>query len=62
MLSVEEIKKMVNEGESYHVDFKRSVPPKVRELSEEVCGFANASGGYVLIGVDNDNQICRIRN
>ena len=57
MLSVEEIKNMVKDGEGYHADFKRSVPPKVRELSEEVCGFANASGGYVLIGVDNDNQI-----
>lgn len=57
MLSAEEIKKMVKDGESYHADFKRSVPPKVRELSEEVCGFANASGGYVLIGVDNDNQL-----
>lgn len=48
---------MIKTGEGYNVDFKRSVPSKVRELSEEVCGFANASGGFLLIGVNNDNQI-----
>jgi ATP-dependent DNA helicase RecG len=29
------------------------VPQKVREITEEVCSFANAAGGYVLIGVDD---------
>lgn len=48
---------MIKGGEGYYVDFKRSVPSKVREISDEVAGFANAAGGYVLIGVDNDNQI-----
>lgn len=57
MLDAEDILKMVKDGEGPKVDFKRSVPSKVRELSEEVCGFANSSGGFVLIGVDNDNQI-----
>ncbi len=44
-------------GEGYTVDFKQSVPPKVRELTEEVCSFANASGGFVLIGVNNKGEI-----
>ena len=48
---------MVKGGEGYNVDFKRSVPSKVKEISDEVAGFANAAGGYVLIGVDNDNRI-----
>lgn len=48
---------MVKGGEGYNVDFKRSVPSKVKEISDEVASFANATGGYVLIGVDNDNQI-----
>ena len=39
------------------MDFKRSVPSKVRDIAEEVCSFANSAGGYVLIGIDNDNQI-----
>lgn len=48
---------LVKGDEGYNVDFKRSVPSKVKEISDEVVGFANASGGYVLIVVDNSNQI-----
>lgn len=43
--------------EGYNVDFKRSVLSKVKEIYDEVAGFANAAGGYVLIGVDNENLI-----
>ena len=57
MLSAEDIKALVDGGEGYNVDFKRSVPSKVRELTEEVCSFLNASGGYILIGVDDKNEI-----
>lgn len=57
MLTASQIQEMVRGGEGYNVDFKRSVPSKVKEISDEVAGFANAAGGYVLIGVDNDNQI-----
>jgi len=52
-------------GENSKVEFKESVPSKVRELSEEVCAFANASGGFIFIGVNNANQIvndCLIDN
>lgn len=57
MLTASQIQELVKGGEGYNVDFKRSVPSKVKEISDEVAGFANAAGGYVLIGVDNNNQI-----
>lgn len=57
MLSAEEICELVAGGEGYNVDFKRSVPSKVRELTEEVCSFLNAAGGYLLIGVSDSNEI-----
>lgn len=57
MLSAEDIKNLVSGGEGYNVDFKRSVPSKVRELTEEVCSFLNAAGGYLLIGVNDSNAI-----
>jgi ATP-dependent DNA helicase RecG len=64
MLTDKEIKELVEGGESYNVDFKRSVPSKIRDLTEEVCSFANAAGGYVFIGVDDNNRIvgCDIDN
>jgi ATP-dependent DNA helicase RecG len=57
MITTEDIKRMAEQGESYYVDFKVSVPPKVRDITEEVCSFANAAGGYVLIGVDDHGNI-----
>ena len=57
MLSAEEIKSLVRGGEGYNVDFKRSVPSKVRELTEEICSFLNAAGGYLLIGVNGSNEV-----
>lgn len=57
MLTASQIQELVKSGEGYNVDFKRSIPSKVKEISEEVAGFANAAGGYVIIGVDNDNRI-----
>ena len=47
---------LIAQGEGQHVEFKESVPSKVRELSEEVCAFSNATGGYVLIGVNNKSE------
>lgn len=46
-------------GEGQYVEFKESVPSKVRELSEEVCAFSNASGGFVLIGINNKNEFVK---
>ena len=57
MLSAKDIKALVASGEGYNVDFKLRVPAKVRELSQEVCAFANSEGGYVLIGVDDSGRI-----
>ena len=36
-------------GEGQHIEFKEAVPSKVRELSEEVCAFSNATGGTSLL-------------
>ncbi len=52
MLTPEEIKSIARSGDGYNADFKSSVPSKVRELSQDVCAFANSEGGYVLIGID----------
>jgi ATP-dependent DNA helicase RecG len=57
MLTIDDIKLIVASGEGYNAEFKVSVPSKVRDLSEEVCAFANAAGGVVLIGVDDTNRI-----
>ncbi|WP_028298623.1 AlbA family DNA-binding domain-containing protein [Olivibacter sitiensis] len=57
MLTPEDIKTIVNSGEGYNAEFKVRFPSKLKELTEEVCAFANAAGGILLVGVDDDNHI-----
>ena len=57
MLTSDDIKLMTSNGEGYNVEFKVSVPKKVRDLAEEVCAFANVAGGYLIIGIDDNNKI-----
>ena len=56
-MTPEKIKQIVISGEGFNAEFKVSVPSKVKDLTEEVCAFANAAGGTVLIGVDDFNII-----
>jgi len=48
---------IVNSGEGYNAEFKVNLPSNLKSITEEVCAFANASGGVVLIGVDDKNTI-----
>jgi ATP-dependent DNA helicase RecG len=56
-LTSAEIESIVQSGEGYNAEFKIRVPNKVKELSEEICAFANSAGGILLIGVSDDNVI-----
>ncbi len=57
MISPEDVKLLLESGEGYNVEFKLSVPSKIKDLTEEVCAFANAAGGAVIIGVKDSNEI-----
>lgn len=57
MLNPNQIESIVAAGEGYNAEFKVSIPSNVKGITEEVCAFANASGGVVLIGVDDANNI-----
>jgi ATP-dependent DNA helicase RecG len=51
------LQSIIQSGEGYNAEFKIRVPNKLKELSEEICAFANAAGGILLIGVSDDNVI-----
>lgn len=57
MLSINEIKSLINSGEGFNLEFKVRIPNKIKEITEEICAFANAAGGTVLLGVDDNNII-----
>lgn len=56
-LTPEGVQSIIQSGEGYNAEFKIRVPNKLKELSEEICAFANAAGGVLLIGVSDDNAI-----
>jgi ATP-dependent DNA helicase RecG len=51
---IEDLDVILSEGESYTVEFK-DAPDK--SLPSEVCAFANAFGGRVFIGVDDNGTV-----
>lgn len=59
MITPEEIRRLVQAGESLEVEFKREVNDD--ELIEAVVCLANSRGGWLLIGVDKDGTIVGAR-
>ena len=51
----EKLKNIIATGEGYYIEFKRSFD---KSVIEEVCAFANSSGGKIFLGVD-DNRVIR---
>ncbi len=49
-----QIKNLILTGEGYHIEFKQALD---KSLIDEVCAFANSSGGYILMGVADDRTI-----
>ncbi|MFA6010603.1 MAG: ATP-binding protein [Desulfobacteraceae bacterium] len=57
----DELALILEEGEGYTLEFKQSVNS---DLPRELTAFANASGGRILVGVDDRNRIvgCDLSN
>lgn len=51
---IKDLDVILNEGESYTIEFKESAD---KSLASEVCAFANASGGRIFIGVDDNGRV-----
>ena len=52
-MDINKFLKLIREGESESVEFKR----RAAGIAAEICGFANANGGYILVGVDDSGDI-----
>ncbi len=61
MISADDIRLLVQAGEGYNAEFKKAIPTKLKDISEEVCAFANAAGGTLLIGVDDQNRLVGVK-
>lgn len=49
-----DLQKFIQLGEGYHLELKESID---KSLIEEVCAFANSSGGKIILGVSDNGGI-----
>ena len=53
-MELETLSNLIALGEGFTTEFKRSLPS---DLGREICAFANATGGVILIGVDDTGTV-----
>ncbi len=57
-MNQQELQLILQEGEGYRIEFKESLN---NSISKELVAFANASGGKIFLGIDDNNSICGVK-
>lgn len=61
MVSTDDVKALIAEGEGQRIEFKRSeILSNTTQLAIELTAFANADGGVILVGVKDDGTYERM--
>ena len=60
-MTIDEIKKIIQNGENSYIEFKEE-EIKAKELAEEIVAFSNSEGGMILIGVDDEGNIKGVKD
>ena len=55
-MHLRELQDLISDGESEHVEFKRSTGQRT-EAAKTVCAMLNRLGGFVLFGVNNQGEL-----
>ena len=55
-----ELEFFIRQGEGYNLEFKESFSNSL-SLGRDICAFANANGGKILLGVDDDGMVKGIK-
>jgi len=51
---IEDLDRILREGEGYKVDFKKSTD---KDLDKDIVAFSNGQGGRIFIGINDENKI-----
>lgn len=55
-MEIKQLKQLIENGETQDVEFKQSFHSS-QDISKTICGFANTSGGVLLIGVKDNKEV-----
>jgi len=56
-----DVKNLAQTGEGLYLEFKRTVPG-AQKIAREMAAFANAQGGTLLVGVDDDKTLIGVKD
>lgn len=56
-----ELHEIIEKGESSSVEFKRKFSSQ-EKIAKEMIAFANAKGGYILFGIDDDKSVVGVES
>lgn len=56
-MEINELIRVVQEGEGLHAEFKSSLPKNATDIAKVMASFANTAGGTILVGVTDDGHI-----
>ena len=56
-MMIDEIKKLIQNGEKIDVEFKESKNALTKDVFDTVCSFNNRNGGHILLGVNDKREI-----
>ena len=56
-MTINEIKKLIQNGEKIDVEFKESRNALTKDVFDTVCSFNNRNGGHILLGVNDKRDI-----
>lgn len=60
-MTVREAKKIIDEGENFHTEFKRKFSTD-EKIAKEIIAFANSNGGKIFFGVDDDGSVVGVQS
>lgn len=55
-MNIQQLQKLIQEGESHHLEFKKSTA-QIKPAFETVCAFLNGKGGFLLFGVKDNGEL-----
>ena len=56
-MTIDEIKKLIQNGEKIDVEFKESKNALTKDVFDTVCSFNNRNGGHIILGINDKRDI-----
>lgn len=60
-ITYEDLHQLSDVEEGYSVEYKSTYEEMHKRIANIVCSFANSSGGWLFVGVNNDGSLCDIQ-